>query len=109
MTLDYSLIGKRIKQRRKRLDLTQEEVAERIDISNQHMSNIERAKSIPSTEVIMKLAAALDTTPNEFLLGTSLCPGEEWKAVAEKLRPLEAGQLELVSRFIDWVSEQREI
>ena len=53
MTLDYSLIGKRIKQRRKRLDLTQEEVAERIDISNQHMSNIERAKSIPSTEVIM--------------------------------------------------------
>ena len=109
MTLDYSLIGKRIKQRRKRLDLTQEEVAERIDISNQHMSNIERAKSIPSTEVIMKLAAALDTTPNEFLLGTSLYPGEEWKAVAEKLRPLEAGQLELVSRFIDWVSEQREI
>ncbi len=109
MTLDYSLIGKRIKQRRKRLDLTQEEVAERIDISNQHMSNIERAKSIPSTEVIMKLAAALDTTPNEFLLGTSLYPGEEWKAVAEKLRPLGEGQLELVSRFIDWVSEQREI
>ena len=109
MTLDYSLIGKRIKQRRKRLDLTQEEVAERIDISNQHMSNIERAKSIPSTEVLMKLAAALDTTPNEFLLGTSLYPGEEWKAVAEKLRPLGEGQLELVSRFIDWVSEQREI
>ena len=109
MPLDYSLIGKRIKQRRKRLDLTQEEVAERIDISNQHMSNIERAKSIPSTEVIMKLAAALDTTPNEFLLGTSLYPGEEWKAVAEKLRPLGEGQLELVSRFIDWVSEQREI
>ena len=109
MTLDYSLIGKRIKQRRKRLDLTQEEVAERIDISNQHMSNIERAKSIPSTEVIMKLAAALDTTPNEFLLGTSLYPGEEWKAGAEKLRPLGEGQLELVSRFIDWVSEQREI
>ena len=109
MTLDYSLIGKRIKQRRKRLDLTQEEVAERIDISNQHMSNIERAKSIPSTEVIMKLAAALDTTPNEFLLGTSLYPGEEWKAVAEKLRPLGEGQLELVSRFIDWISEQREI
>ena len=57
----------------------------------------------------MKLAAALDTTPNEFLLGTSLYPGEEWKAVAEKLRPLGEGQLELVSRFIDWVSEQREI
>lgn len=109
MELDYGLIGKRIKKRRKALKLTQEQVAERIDISNQHMSNIERAISIPSTEVIMKLALALDTTPDEFLMGSSRFPGEEWKAVAEKLRPLDQKQLELISSFIDWVAERKEL
>lgn len=107
MALDYSLIGRRIKKRRKRLSLTQEQVAERIDISSQHMSNIERAVSIPSTEVIMRLAAALDTTPDEFLVGNGRWPGEDWKAVADKLRPLDSRQLDLVSSFIDWVTERK--
>ena len=70
------------------------------------MSNIERAVSIPSTEVIIKLAAALDTTPDEFLVGSSKYPGEEWKAVADKLRPLDGKQLDLVSSFIDWLKER---
>lgn len=107
MTLDYSLIGVRIKKRRKSLNLTQEQIAERVDISNQHMSNIERAKSIPSTETIMKLAAALDTTPDEFLVGSGKWPGEEWKAVADKLRALDSRQLELVSDFVDWVAAHK--
>ena len=70
------------------------------------MSNIEPAVSIPSTEVIMKLAAALDTTPDEFLVGSSKYPGEEWKAVADKLRPLDSKQLDLASCFIDWLKER---
>ena len=107
MTLDYNLIGDRIKKRRNLLGLTQEQVAERVDISNQHMSNIERAKSIPSTETIMKLAAALDTTPDEFLVGSSRYPGEDWKAVADKLRPLDGRQLDLVSSFIDWLKQHK--
>ena len=106
MELDYSLVGKRIKKRRKRQKLTQEQVAECVNISGQHMSNIERAVSIPSTEVIMKLAAALDTTPDEFLVGSSKYPGEEWKAVADKLRPLDSKQLDLASCFIDWLKER---
>ena len=80
--------------------MTQEVVAARVEISNQHMSNIERAKSIPSTEVIMKPAAALDTTPDKFLVG-SRCPEEEWMAVADKLRPLNGRRLELDSSFIE--------
>ncbi len=107
MTLDYSLIGKRIKKCRKRMRLTQEQVAEYAEISGQHMSNIERAISIPSTEVIIKLAAALDTTPDEFLVGSGRWPGEDWKAVADKLRLLDSQQLDLVSGFVDWVKEQK--
>lgn len=75
MDVDYSRIGKLIKHRREKLDLTQAVLAERCDITEQYVSNIERAVSIPSTEVIMKLAAALDTTPDEFLVGSGRQPG----------------------------------
>ena len=103
---DYSLIGKRIAQRRKRLGLTQAYVAEASEVTEQYISNIERAISIPSTEVIMRLAAALDTTPDEFLVGTARYPDEEWRPVADSLRSLNKRQLGLVKNFISWVVKQ---
>lgn len=108
MELDYGLIGRRIARRRNHLKLTQAEVAERADLSNQYLSNIERATSIPSTEVIMRLALALDTTPDEFLVGTARPQGEEWKQVAERLRGMSPGQLDLAASFLDWL-ETREL
>lgn len=106
MELDYQAIGKRIAKRRKVLKLKQFEVEEIAGIGFKYLSSIECAKSIPSIEVIMRLAAALDTTPDEFLVGSSRWPGEEWRAVADKLRPLNGRRLGLVSSFIDWVTGQ---
>ena len=55
----------------------------------------------------MRLALALDTTPDEFLVGTARMGGEEaWRPVAEQLRGLNRKQLGLVERFIAWVREQ---
>ncbi len=106
MEIAYQMIGKRIAKQRKKLNLTQVKVAEACDISEQYMSNIERAVSIPSTEVIMRLAIALDTTPDEFLVGAVRYRDDKWKSTAEKLRGLDEKQLELADRFISWVSEQ---
>lgn len=105
MELDYHLIGGRIARRRKKLKLTQMKVAERADISEQYLSNIERATSIPSTEVIMRLAAALETTPDEFLVGTSR-QEERWKTIAQYLRTMDDRQLDTAERFLAWLSEQ---
>ena len=108
MKLDYTIIGKRIAARRKLLGLKQSELSEMVDISNTYMSSIERAVSIPSTEVIMRLALALDTTPNEFLVGTAcMNENEEWRTVADQLRGLDRRQLDLVEHFIGWVREQK--
>ena len=63
MELDYTVIGKNIARRRKKLGLKQAEVEEMADIGQKYLTNIERAVSIPSIEVVMRLAAALDTTP----------------------------------------------
>lgn len=106
MKLDYSMIGKRIDRRRVQLGLKQAEVEEMAGIANKYLTNIERAVTVPSTEVLMRLAIALDTTPDEFLVGTVRQQDEAWRDVAELLRPLSPDQLSLAQSFLTWLNEQ---
>lgn len=106
MTLDYTEIGKRIARRRKELGLKQSEVEEKADLGYKYLSNIERSISIPSVEVIMRIAVALDTTPDEFLIGTLSHDNQEWKNISEMLRPMNAKQLSLAKSFLTWLSNQ---
>lgn len=99
MELDYSEIGKRIAQRRKELGLKQTEVCERANINDKYLSCIERATSIPSLEVLMRLAAALDTTPDDFLVGSVRHERDQWRDTAEMLRTMTPKQLELAQLF----------
>ena len=106
MELDYSEIGKRIARRRKALGLRQVQVCERAGINDKYLSCIERATSIPSLEVIMKIALALDTTPDEFLTGTIRYEDDEWRDVAELMRGMNTEQLSLAKSFLNWLSDQ---
>ena len=71
MAIDYHELGQQIAARRKALGLRQAQVCERCGINGNYLSNIERAVSIPSLEVLMRICAVLDTTPDALLLGTS--------------------------------------
>lgn len=106
MELDYAAIGKRIARRRKELGLRQVQVCEMAGINDKYLSCIERATSIPSLEVIMKLALALDTTPDEFLTGTVRYESDEWRDVAELMRGMNTTQLMLAKSFLNWLSNQ---
>ena len=106
MELDYTEIGRRIARRRKALGLKQAEVEERAEIGQKYLSNIECSVSIPSTEVIMRLAIALDTTPDEFLVGTARDTGERWREVAELLRDMDDRHLELAGSLLAWLKQQ---
>lgn len=68
--IDYEEIGKRIRQRRKSMNISQTELAETLDVSKYHISHIECGKSSPSLELIVKLSFRLNTTPDYLLLGT---------------------------------------
>ena len=107
MSLDYTAIGHRIACCRKAKHLTQAELSEMVEISPTYMSSIERAVSIPSTEVIMRLAIALDTTPDEFLVGTVRYQEEAWRDVAELLRPMDRQHLALARSLLNWLAEQK--
>ena len=107
MELDYSEIGKRIAQRRKELGLKQAEVCERAGINDKYLSCIERATSIPSLEVVMRLALALDTTPDTFLTGSIRFEDNQWRDVAEMLRNMNPQKLELAKMFLSWLMGQK--
>lgn len=106
MKLDYSEIGRRIAKRRRELKLRQADVEERAGIAYKYLSNIERGFSIPSTEVIMRLAIALETTPDEFLVGTTRREEEEWRDVAELLRHMDKKHLKTARSFLTWLLEE---
>ena len=106
MDLDYKTIGKRIAKRRKELGLKQATVEEMAELGAKYLSSIETGKSIPSTEVIMRLALALDTTPDEFLVGTARDTGTRWREVAELLRDMDDKQLTLAGSLLTWLRQQ---
>ena len=106
MELDYTQIGKRIARRRKELGLKQVEVCDRAGINDKYLSAIERATSIPSLEVVMKLALALDTTPDTFLTGCIRYESDEWRDVASLLQGMSPSQLTLAKSFLLWLSDQ---
>ncbi len=69
--MDYqALINDRIKNLRRSNNLTQEEFAEKIDISIQGLSNIERNRYQPTAETVDKICKAFKITPIELLSAT---------------------------------------
>ncbi len=60
-------MGRRIKAARENKGLTQEQLAEKLDLSVQHISVIERGVKAPRLETFIKLANELDVNSDYFL------------------------------------------
>ena len=60
------LIGKKIKEIRKKTNLTQDKFSEQIGIEPQSLSNIENGKSFPSMQTVLNIMEKFHTTPQEF-------------------------------------------
>jgi len=65
--INYIKLGDRIRYYRTAAGLSQEKLAEIIDVSFQHMSNIETGKKGLSLDTIMKIAHALDVSFDQLL------------------------------------------
>lgn len=59
-------IGKKIQKQRKRINLTQEELAEKIGISRAYMGFIEQGRNSASLEVLQKIAKFLHISLKEL-------------------------------------------
>lgn len=67
MELNYSLIGARIKKIRKSQKITQDRLSEMADISPQHLSQIESAKTKLSLPALINICNALNVTTDTIL------------------------------------------
>ena len=67
--INYKEMGKRIYGRRKELGLTQEKVAEMVDISPSHFGQIERGEDKCSLVVIVNIATALELNLDTLIRG----------------------------------------
>lgn len=67
MELDYKAIGKRIKIARIKADMTQEMLAEKIELSPTHLSNIETGTTRVSLTTIVSIANGLGITVDDIL------------------------------------------
>ena len=74
--LNYEKIGKRIRFLRRLKEISQEDVVAATNYSTAHISNIERAKTKLSLDALVRIAKAIDTTPDQ-ILAYELCATTE--------------------------------
>lgn len=92
-------IGKRIIERRKKLGLTQEALAEKGEMTTQFVSYAESGKRAMRPENLLKISSALEVSADYLLTGDIV--DKDLLLLAEKLRNLTPKQLRIVENIID--------
>lgn len=74
--MNYLALGKRIREERLKLNLTQERLAESIDVSNSYIGQIERGERSLTLETLIKITNRLGVTI-DYLLKESISIEDE--------------------------------
>jgi transcriptional regulator with XRE-family HTH domain len=86
-------LGEKIKTLRKRQGLSQEELAERVEINSTHLSRLETGKYQPSIDVLKRLAEALEVSADHLLSAEAEEPAEVHirnKPLADRIRLIDS-------------------
>lgn len=90
MSTTRSLLGARIKELRKLRNMTQEQLAEQVDLATRYISLIEVGRSSPSLETIENIARALQVEIRDLFEFVHLQPGEITpQAIQELLQDMD--------------------
>lgn len=71
VAIDFSIIGKRIKEARKEKHLTQEQLSEKMGVSIAYLSKVETGKLHINLERLSQICNILDVTEGKILNGVS--------------------------------------
>ena len=100
--MDKLTMGDRIKSARKKIGLTQEALAEKVDVTAFYMGEIERGVKTPSLDLFIRLVEVLDVS-SDYLLRDTVSTGNVYgdKRMARKLENLTPRQRAAVEALID--------
>lgn len=71
MAVDFNIIGKRIKNARKKKEFTQEKLAEKMSVSIAYLSKVETGRIHINLERLSQICAILGVTEGEILNGVA--------------------------------------
>ncbi len=92
-------MGRRIYERRKSLGMTQEELAEKMDVSPQTISYTEQGTKAMRPENLVKLCRILDVSTDYILTGETPSPKSD--SLVEKLSYLSKEEMVFVEMIIN--------
>ncbi len=103
--MDQIKIGKFIAQRRKSVNLTQMQLAEKLNITDRAVSKWETGKTLPDSSIMLELCDILKITVNDLLSGEVVTMEnynkEMEKKLIEVLKEKEASDKRLLT--LEWV------
>ena len=102
-------MGDRIKEIRKKNSLTQEQLAEKLDISVEYVSQIERGMKIPSMQIFIKLVEVLDVSADYLIRDTvsthNMYVNKQIASKLERLTPKQRVAIEaIIDTYIDYIN-----
>lgn len=87
----YKQMGKLIRARRKKMEVTQEHLAERVNLTRTSITNIEKGRQKIQVHTLFDIAAALDVAPNALL---PILRGHEPDTMRERVKGLKPDERE---------------
>ena len=84
--MDYKSLGKNIKKLRLMAGLKQSDLAEKCNCSDSHIGQIERSDSIPSLDMVIRIANALNVSVDQLVCNNLKYPERVYlKEISERL------------------------
>ena len=98
--MNQEKIGKFIAECRKKKNLTQEKLAEQLNISDRAVSKWERGLNLPDASLMLELSRIFDISVNELLNGEIIEKDKYMEKAEEKLLELQVRNNEYAKRLL---------
>ena len=100
-------IGKRIQGRRKQMGLTQEQLADKMDVSIQMVSNLERGNKSIRIENLIKLSEILNISTDYILTGKETT--EDMQVLTEQMASLSQKERKMMKLLMDFCLSENDL
>ena len=106
MSLNYSIIGDRLKQARINKGITQEKLAEDLEVSVPYVSRIERGSTNINLKRLSEMCALLDVSEGEILSGAASESSSYLNtAFSDLLKNCPAEKIDLIYKIAKVIAE----
>ena len=98
MKLNLKMMGFRISTQRRKMKITQEELAEKVEVSVKHISAIETGRTKANIELLYDIATCLGVTIDYFTLGVI-------DEIEEYLRECNEDEIQTIKIIVKAIAE----